>query len=322
MTPLRLYLHTYSLRFHFRLVPGYDVFAFIDRAVSDGFVGVCISANGPGYRHLCGTTPGWFVRVRDRIRAEGLLCDLDTSGTSPDHLRTLLDVARAVGAQQLRTYTRRQGTPQEMAALTARDLAAAAPLAEAEGVRILLENHEEFTGAEVAQIVACANSPWVGALYDYGNSMMVGEDPLIALEAMLPYVRTAHLKDHVMLADQDAPDGRLSVLGVPIGRGNLPIVEITQRLAEAGLDRVIFENVWAYRAPVRESRWTDRSRARLGAGVFAFARSPFDEGTCLPDPEALAERDPQRLVALEDEALRGGLAWLRQRLKKAGMVLA
>ncbi len=322
MTPLRLYLHTYSLRFHFRLAPGYDVFAFIDRAVADGFAGVCISANGPGYRHLGGTTPEWFAGVRDRIRAEGLLCDIDTSGTSPDHLKALLDVARTVGAQQVRTYTRHPGTPEEMVEWTARDLAAVAPLAEAAGVRILLENHEEFTGAEVAQAVAHADSEWIGALYDYGNSMMVGEDPWTALEAMLPHVRAAHLKDHVMLSGRDAPDDRLSVLGVPVGRGNLPVVEITRRLAGAGLDRVIFENVWAYRAPVRESRWTDLSRAHLDAGAFAFARPPFDEGTCLPDPEALAARDPQRLVALEDQALSGGLAWLRRGLREAGIRLA
>ena len=322
MTPLRLYLHTYSLRFHFQLVPGYDVFAFIDRAVSEGFAGVCLSANGPGYRHLGGTTPEWFGRVRDRVRTEGLLCDMDTSGTSPDHLQTLLDVARAVGAQQVRTYTRHPGTPEEMVERTARDLIAAAPLAEAAGVRVVLENHEEFTGAEVAQVVTRVNSPWVGALYDYGNSMMIGEDPLTALEAMLPHIRAAHLKDHVMLAGRDAPDGCLSVLGVPIGRGHLPIVEITHRLVQAGLDQIIFENVWAYRAPIRASRWTDLSRAQLGSGAFTFAHPPFEEGTCLPDPGALADRDPQRLVALEDEALRGGLAWLRRRLKEAGVVLA
>lgn len=321
MTPLRLYLHTYSLRFHFRLVPGYDVFTFIDRAVSEGFAGVCISANGPGYRHLGGTASERFARVRDRLRAEGLLCDLDTSGTSPGHLRVLLDVARAVGAQQVRTYTRHRGTPEEMAELTVRDLTAAAPLAEAAGVRVLLENHEEFTGSEVAQIVARTDSRWVGALYDYGNSMMVGEDPMTALEAMLPHVRAAHLKDHVMLCAEDAPDGRLSVLGAPVGRGNLPILEITQRLVEAGLDRIIFESVWAYRAPVRESRWTDLSRAQLGARAFAFARPPFDEGTCLPDPEALVAHDPQRAAALEDEALRGGLAWLRRSLTEAGLTL-
>ena len=125
-----------------------------------------------------------------------------------------------------------------------------------------------------------------------------------------------------MLSDRDAPDGCLSVLGVPIGRGNLPIAEITRRLAAAGLKGIIFENVWAYRTPIRASRWTDLSRAQLGSGAFAFAHPPFDEGVCMPNPGALSERDPKRLVVLEDQALREGLAWFRGCMKEAGIALA
>ncbi len=321
MPPLHLFLHTYSLRFHFQHAPGYDVFTFIDRAVADGFTGVSISANGPGYRHLSGTTPEWFASVRDRIQADRLLCDIDTSGTSPDHLKTLLDVAEAVGAQQLRTYTRHQGTPREMVDLTTRDLLAVAPLAERAGIRVMLENHEKFTGPEIAQVLERVNNLWIAALYDYGNSMVVMEDPLTALGAMAPYARSAHLKDHVMLSCRDSPDGRLSVLGVPIGQGNLPIVEITRRLIAAGLDRIAFENVWAYRAPIDESR-KSCNNSQQDTGAFAFAHPPFQEAVCLLDPEELAARDPQRLVSLEDRAMKTGLTWLRRRLSETEIILA
>ena len=321
MAPLYLFLHTYSLRFHFQYAPGYNVFAFIERAVADGFTGVSISANGPGYRHLGGTTSQWFASVRDRIQADRLLCDIDTSGTSPEHLKILLDVAEAVGAQQLRTYTRHRGTPQEMVDLTTRDLLAVAPLAERVGIRVMLENHEKFTGPEIAQVLERVNNPWIAALYDYGNSMMVMEDPLTALGAMAPYAHSAHLKDHVMLSPQNSPDGRLSVLGVPIGQGNLPIVEITRRLIAAGLDRIVFENVWAYRAPIDESR-KSCNNSPLGAGAFAFAHPPFDAAICLLDPGERAAHDPQSLVSLEDRAMKTGLTWLRRRLAETEIILA
>jgi len=314
MAPPHFFLHTFSFRFHFQYQPGYDVFSFIDRALADGFTGVNISANGPAYRHLGGTSPAFFARVRQRLEETGLLCDLDTSGTAPAHLATLLEVARALGARQLRTYTRHRGSAREMLERTTRDLRAAAPLAREARVRILLENHEEFTGAQVARIVAGVNHPWVGALYDYGNSMMLLEDPLEALEAMAPHLRSAHLKDHVMLAPEDDPQDQLAVLGVPIGQGNLPLGETTRRLLKAGLDRILFENVWAYRAPVGTAYLRGPQRAKLGSGVFAFARPPFAPGRCLPNLAAMAQSAPRRLVDLEEQAMRDGLEWVRRNL--------
>ena len=180
---LHLVLHSYSLRFHFLHKPGFDVFAFIDRAVADGFTGVNINANGANYRHLSGMGPDHVAAVRRRLDRHALLRDLETSGTDPAHLQTLLAVAQALGARALRTYTRHKGSPRDTVAATTRDLIAAAPLAAAAGVRILLENHEDFTGGECAEILAAVDSSWVGALYDYGNSMMVMEEPLAARAA-------------------------------------------------------------------------------------------------------------------------------------------
>ncbi|MDA0745436.1 MAG: TIM barrel protein [bacterium] len=316
---LHLYLHTYSLRFHFAHASNFNVFSFINRAAADGFAGVAISANGPGYRHLGGTDPEHFRRVRNQIQNHGLLCDLDTSGTDPTHLNTLLEVARAVGAQQIRTYTRHRGIPpEEMVVRTTKDLIAIAPRAEAAGVHILLENHEEFTGTQIATILTRVNSPWIAALYDYGNSQMLLEDPYDALEAMAPHARSAHLKDHVLLAPEDAPDGQLSVLGVPIGQGNLPIVDLTRRLLDTGLNHIVFENVWAYRAPVTLAQ---NAGQEPGHGLFAFARPPFKDSRCLLDPNTLAAQNPTRLIALEEQALQDGLTWLRHAFKKAHIPL-
>jgi sugar phosphate isomerase/epimerase len=236
---------------------------------------------------------------------------MDTSGTSPDHLRTMLEVACAVGAQQLRTYTRHPGTTEEMEALTTRDLEAVVPIAEEAGVVVMLENHEDFTGRQIARILESVDSPWVRALYDYGNPMMVLEDPLDALEAMAPFATNAHLKDHVMIAPEHSPDGKLSVLGVPMGQGNLPIIEITRRLIDAGLKNITFENVWGYRAPVKASFGT---RSPGGSGIFSYASPPFEPECTLLDLEALAVKDPQRLVELENAAMEDGLRWLKREL--------
>ena len=51
---------------------------------------------------------------------------------------------------------------------------------------LLLENHEDFTGAELTTILDAVEHPRIGALYDYGNSMMVGEEPAAALDGSSP----------------------------------------------------------------------------------------------------------------------------------------
>ncbi len=117
---------------------------------------------------------------------------------------------------------------------------------------IVLENHEDFTGPELAGIVDRVNHPNLKILYDYGNSQMVLEDPIAALEAVLPHVLSVHFKDHVMIRAEDA--GQLTVAGVPVGDGFLPLAELTHRLLSHGLRRFTFENVWAYSAPIQDGR--------------------------------------------------------------------
>ncbi len=309
MSAVQLYLHTFSLRFHLRYRPGFDVFAFIERAAAEGFMGVCISANDAHYRHLGSADPARLAAIRRHVGGYGLACDIDTSGTDPAHLRTMLHIAQAVGAQQLRTYTRYSLPPDKLVARTIQDLQAIGPLAADLGITILLENHEVMTGKEIAAALTAVNHPNVAALYDYGNSQMVMEEPVDALEAMAPFSRSAHLKDHVMLQAEDSPNGRLSVLGVPIGEGYLPILPLTQSLLDAGCSRIVFENSWGYYAPVKPERLTEETAELLGRGAFRFAERPISNERYLLYPERFSTAE---LLRLEDEAHQRSLAWLHR----------
>lgn len=320
MIELDLALHSFSFAQHYQHRPGFDVFAFIQAAVERGFTGVNINCNRPDWRHLSGQTPEHLRAVRARLEQHRLSLEIDTSGTAAELLRPLLEAGRALGARNLRTYTRHAGSPQQMFDRTLADLREAVRVAEAVGVALVLENHEDFSGAEVAAIVAAIGSPWLGALYDYGNSQMVLEDPLDCLDLMLPHVRSMHLKDHLMLRPEDSPDGRLAVLGVTTGSGCLPIVEITRRLVAAGHRRFVFENVWAYRAPVRrDARGT--APVTLGEGCFAYAEPPFDGCLATNGNAPPLELAPADLLAGELRAVDAGLAWLRSAFSAAGWQL-
>ena len=312
MKPVHLLLQSYAYRYHYLHSAGFGVFGFLDRAVADGFTGVSININGPNYRQLSGTSVAHQRAVGDQLKELRLLCDLETSGTDLAHLETILEVCHNLRAEQLRTYMRHGGSVAETIERTVADLRAAAPVFEAAGVRLMLENHEDFTGAEMAMILSAVDHPSIGALFDYGNSMMVGEEPMTALSAMLPYIRSAHLKDHACrLSDA----GERQILGVPIGSGALPIAETTRILVEAGLDRIILSSVWGYQAPVRD--W--RGDGIWGNGVFRAELPPFDPLQRPWEAESMASHDPARLVALEQQAVRQGQAWLRAKLAEIGV---
>ena len=308
-------IHSFGLWHHFAHKPGFDCVAYADLAAALGFKGISLSLNNASYRHLGGREPWRMDRLRAHLQGLGFSLEVDTSGTDPAHMTELLGVAHRMGATSLRTYTRHAGTPDEMMAATIRDLAAVAPVASDLGIVIVLENHEDFTGPELAQIVEVVGHPALKILYDYGNSQMVLEDPEAALEAVLPHVYSVHFKDHVMVRPEDA--GQLRVAGVPVGDGALPLTRLTKRLLDQGLRRITFENVWAYTAPIRASR-VPLAGVTLGEGAFAFADPPFDPAFLVLDQSRLS---PEQLVDLEHQALLRGTAAFRKVLTDLGCVL-
>ncbi len=249
MKSIECHLHSYSMINHLNHDASYDVLRFIEHAKELGFSGVNISANGPGYRDLGGTSDEHFAKVKAHLQQLNMACELDTSDTRVPHMTELLNVAQAIGATVLRVYTRYQASVGELIKWTIADLKALAPVAEQMGILIVLENHEDFTGMQVCEILDAVDSPWVKALYDYGNSQNVAEDPHVALTAMAPHVARIHMKDHIVIRHE----GKLWTQGVAIGDGTLPFNELTSRLLGMGLSRLCFENSWGYVAPISES---------------------------------------------------------------------
>lgn len=306
MKTISLHIHSFSLRYHFRLpervAGGFDVFRYMRDMAAAGFTGVNISANGPGYRDLCGTSEAHFAEV-NAARAElGLMLELDTSDTAPANMARMLAVTQACGGDTLRTYTKYKGPIGELIARTIADLKAIAPQAEDRGVTIVLENHEDFQGREIAEILAAVDHPRIRALYDYGNSQMVGEDPFDALDAMAPYIHCCHIKDHVMAR---TPEGDIVVQGVAMGDGTLPILDLTDRLYVNGLRRFCFENVWSYVAPLK-------CAAADLPGTPCFEMFG-------PDRHVVGDRlEPLAAVAGERAAHTRGLAWFKAMLAAGG----
>jgi len=303
MKSIEMHIHSFSLRFQFKYRSDFDVFDYIALARERGFTGVNISANGPGYRDLGGTTAQHFANVRACLQEHNMACEIDTSDTRVDNLRQMLQVASQVGAQRLRVYTKYEAPLADQMDWTVRDLSTVAADAERLGITIVFENHEDFQGAVISEILGRVNHPRIRALYDYGNSQMVGEDPMDALRAMQRYIDAVHVKDHVLLNHE----GQLWVQGVPMGQGLLPVMAQTEALYEGGLRRFCFENVWAY---------TARFKADHLPSSAAFSlqhQHGFLNGALLPPAQALAQ---------EWQAFESGWQWYQEALASHGFVIA
>jgi sugar phosphate isomerase/epimerase len=97
------------------------------------------------------------------------------------------------------------------------------------GIKLALENHAgDMLGWELKSLIEQAGPAFVGACIDSGNPVWVGEDPMVTLEHVAPYVATSHVRDSAVYAH---PLGA-AVQWVAMGDGNVGIDAWVERYRE------------------------------------------------------------------------------------------
>ncbi len=115
----------------------------------------------------------------------------------------------------------------ELIASVRQKLGAYAPKALAKGLTIVIENHQDFTSAELVNF--CEESgPNVRIVFDTANTFPVAESPLDFTRTIAPHVRYLHLKDYRV---QFTPEG-YRLVRCAIGDGAVPFPELLAILAE------------------------------------------------------------------------------------------
>jgi sugar phosphate isomerase/epimerase len=158
-----------------------------------------------------------------------------------EEIRTLLDLARDLGASYVRVFPgAADGQPREEAdATAARRLGTAAEYAADLGVRILLETHDSHrTGADAIRVLGLVGHRNVGSLWDVMHTWLGGEQPSETYAALSPYLGYVQVKD-IASADDTTP--------LPLGAGVLPLAECVEVLSRHGWDGWL---CWEY-----EKRW-------------------------------------------------------------------
>jgi sugar phosphate isomerase/epimerase len=206
-----------------------DIFWFLNRAHELGYHGVQIDP-----LHLGSFEEAHIRKIRAEAEERGLYVEFGTGGYEPEKLRSRLETAKQLGARALRTFL---GSDRSDPAEVRQVLEEAVPAlrevsgdAEALGIPIAVENHEDLTAEELLELIERVGSSMVGACLDTGNSVTIGEDPDRCVELLARHAKSVHLKDGVPRLSEDGQV--IGVEGMALGDGELDVkgaVEIIRR---------------------------------------------------------------------------------------------
>ncbi|HEV7215377.1 MAG TPA: sugar phosphate isomerase/epimerase family protein, partial [Chloroflexota bacterium] len=146
-------------------------------------------------------------------------------------VRDGVDTAARLGAPVLRVFGGSRpkpgsaiGSPAEALQFAIEGLTACAAYAADNGVVLGIENHGGLPGttAEVRQVLDAVNSPALRLIFDVGNFVGVGDDPVAAARELAPWVAHVHLKD---LGPAPSDEGSRRE-AVPLGDGTINLAEV------------------------------------------------------------------------------------------------
>ncbi|GAB4445704.1 MAG: sugar phosphate isomerase/epimerase [Chloroflexi bacterium OHK40] len=182
------------------------------------------------------TSPEALAALRARLTECGLLPIIDAEVVDVPALEVAIPVAAALGATTVRALASPvlEGNRGAFAhdwsgyldTVIAR-LRAVRPLAEAHGVAVAVENHQDVTAAELLRIVETVGGPAIGVTFDPVNALVVAEDPLAALAALGPHIRNIHLADYLAYPSREG----WRLVRCALGEGDLNLGRLFEQIA-------------------------------------------------------------------------------------------
>ncbi|MCP4639857.1 MAG: sugar phosphate isomerase/epimerase, partial [bacterium] len=158
-------------------------------------------------------------KAGDKLSGLSAHCPLCKPEISTEYLKQAVRFAAECGAPIVNTDEGPKPswtTEDEDHVLMRYVLKEAAALAEARGIVIGIEPHQQYsrTPDGLDRIYALVDSPAIGINFDTGNSYLAGEDPVPWLERVLDRLVHLHAKD-ISIQQSDAERGK--VTGTPVG---------------------------------------------------------------------------------------------------------
>ena len=157
------------------------------------------------------------------------------NGTGAEHLALTIRIAKALGSPVARCYLGNQkdrhtdGGIAKHIENTIKAIKANQSKAEAEGIKIAIENHAgDMQSAELRELIEVAGKGYVGANIDPGNAVWALEEPMKHLEVLGPVTVCSSVRDSMLWED----NGAVVVQWTAIGEGLVDFKAYAKRFAE------------------------------------------------------------------------------------------
>jgi len=287
------------------------------------FVELCHSFGASGCQidlaQLGGAEPDRLKAVRSALEKHDLYVELSVPARALEDEHAFARaaaVSHALGATLWRVallYGRRyedfRGLEdwQAFAARWRAALPRAALWLEREGLRAGIENHKDFTAAELADLLREVGSGHLGACLDFGNNLALLEDPMVTVETLAPFAVTTHLKDMAVRPYE----GGFELSEVPLGEGLLPLprmVDVVRRArpeAHFSLEMITRDPLTV--PYLDDGYWVTRG-ARDAAQLRSFRASVLAQASTAPLPR-IAGLTADAMLAAEDASVRACVAY-------------
>ena len=173
----------------------------------------------------------------DRVWAWGHPDGLE-GGKNEDEYREMLRTfqhAEQIGAKVMRVVGSslmfRFEDHQEQIKRLVRMFKEAIPVAQDHNVKMAIENHIDFTGDEILQLLEEVDSPYLGLNFDTGNFARLLDDPIKAMDKLAPHTLATHIKD-LKINPTAAVDDWYFFSTAPVGDGFIDNLALARKLKQ------------------------------------------------------------------------------------------
>jgi sugar phosphate isomerase/epimerase len=196
--------------------------------------------------------PGYLSEIKasldergmDRVLAWGHPDGLE-AGRNEDAWREMNDLipkARFMGADIMRIVAsslmfRNEPHGPQIEAIV-KMLKESVKIAEACRVVLAIENHIDYTSAEIQEILQRVGSDMLKVNFDTGNTLRMMEDPVAAARRLGPYTVATHTKD-LDACRHVPPEEWYFFSSVPVGTGLIDMPGVVRALKESGYEGVL-----------------------------------------------------------------------------------
>jgi len=175
-----------------------------------------------------------------------------------------------------------------------------------------MENHKDWTAAEMVPLLKGYSSEYLGACIDWGNNVALLDDPLEVARALAPFAVNSHIKDVAV----EEYEGGFLMSEVALGEGFLPLKQMLGIIRRAR-PRVRFSLDMLTRNPLQIPCLTEKYWATFGDrnGVYlarALRRVRANRAAApLARPDAMSR---EARLGLEQANVRSSVAYAREQL--------